>query len=229
MLIPCIDLQDGCVVQLVRGRKRALAIRDVMAVAERFRSYPVVHVIDLNAAARRGTNWRWVRELCRLARVSRAPKLRVGGGIRTVRRALRLLSWGADQVIVGSAAFAGGRVNHRFLRRLARKVGPRRVVIALDTERGRIVVRGWREKLRLRPEQVIRELEPYAAGFLCTYVDAEGMMRGTNLGWFRSLRRLTRRPIIAAGGIRSADEVRALERLGMNAAVGMAVYRGKLR
>lgn len=229
MLIPCIDLQDGCVVQLVRGRHRALAIGDVMAVAERFWSYPVVHVIDLDAAVRQGTNWRWVRALCRLARRSRGPKLRVGGGIRTVRRARRLLGWGADQVIVGSAAFLRGRVNHRFLRRLARRVGRRRVVIALDTERGRVVVRGWRRKLRLRPEDVIRELEPYAAGFLCTYVDAEGTMRGTSLEWFRELRQLTRRPIIAAGGIRAASEVRALERLRMHAAVGMAVYRGKLR
>ncbi|HEV2386459.1 MAG TPA: HisA/HisF-related TIM barrel protein [Candidatus Acidoferrales bacterium] len=229
MLIPCIDLQGGCVVQLVRGRRRVIAIRDVMAVAGRFRSYPIVHVIDLDAATRRGTNWRWVRALCRQARHSRRPKLRVGGGIRTVRRAERLLRWGADQVIVGSAAFLGGRVNHSFLRRLVRKVGRRRVVIALDTEGGRIAVRGWQRKLRLGPEDVIRELEPYAAGFLCTYIDAEGAMSGTNLGWFRELRRLTARPIIAAGGIRGAGEVRALERLGMDAAVGMAVYLGKLR
>jgi phosphoribosylformimino-5-aminoimidazole carboxamide ribonucleotide (ProFAR) isomerase len=101
-------------------------------------------------------------------------------------------------------------------------------MIALDTERGKILVRGWQDKLRLRPDEVIPELEKYASEFLCTYVDAEGTMRGTNLEWFRALRRATRLPITAAGGIRSREEIRALARIRMNAAVGMALYTGKL-
>ncbi len=224
MIIPCIDLQGGKAVQLLRGRRRLLAVEDVLGLLERFRQYPRLHVIDLDAALGRGCNTRWVRALCRTAKA----RVRVGGGIRSVARAQQVLRWGAEKVIVGSGAFRRGRINHMFLRRLAARVGRRRVILALDAERGRIVVRGWRRKLRLRPEEAMPELENYCSEFLCTYVDAEGTMRGTNLAWFRKLRRATRLPITAAGGIRSRREVRALERLGMNAAVGVALYRGRL-
>jgi phosphoribosylformimino-5-aminoimidazole carboxamide ribotide isomerase len=227
MLIPCIDLQDGRAVQLVHGRERKLAVDDVLGLLDRFGSHPLIHVIDLDAAMRKGSNARLVRELCAAAK-KRKLRVRVGGGIRTVAQAARIAGWGAEKIIVGSAAFKDGRVNATFLGRLARKIGRRRVIVALDTERGRILVRGWQDKLRLRPDEVIPELEKYASEFLCTYVDAEGTMRGTNLEWFRALRRATRRPITAAGGIRSREEIRALARIKMNAAVGMALYTGKL-
>jgi len=107
-------------------------------------------------------------------------------------------------------------------------VGRKNVILALDTERGQIVVRGWRERLILRPADVIPQLEPYCSGFLCTFLDNEGTMKGTDLEWYRRLRRVAAKPITAAGGIRSQREVRALEKLGMHAAVGMAVYLGKL-
>ncbi len=155
-------------------------------------------------------------------------RVRVGGGIRTVAQAARIAGWGAEKIIVGSAAFKDGQVNAKFLARLVEKIGRRRVIVALDTEGGKILVRGWQDKLRLRPDEVIPELEKYASEFLCTYVDAEGTMRGTNLKWFRSLRRATKRPITAAGGIRSQAEIRALARIKMDAAVGMALYTGKL-
>ena len=224
MIIPCIDLQDGKAVQLVRGRKRALAVDDVLGLLDRFRDYPILHVIDLDAAMRKGSNARWIKRLCRSAN----RKVRVGGGIRTVARAEKILSWGAEKIIVGSAAFENGKVARGFLRELAARVGRKRVIIALDTEGGRIVVRGWREKLKLRPGDVIPELEPYCSEFFSTFVDNEGTMKGTDLAGFRRLRRATRFPITAAGGIRSMREVRALEKLGMNAAVGMAIYTGQL-
>ena len=227
MLIPCIDLQDGRAVQLVHGRQRKLAVDDVLGLLDRFGRHPLIHVIDLDAAMRKGHNSRLVRELCTAAK-KRKLRVRVGGGIRTVAQAARVAACGAEKIIVGSAAFKEGRVNANFLRRLARRIGRRRVMIALDTEGGKILVRGWQDKLRLRPEEVIPELEKYASEFLCTYVDAEGTMRGTNLAWFRALRRATRLPITAAGGIRSREEIRALARIKMNAAVGMALYTGKL-
>jgi phosphoribosylformimino-5-aminoimidazole carboxamide ribotide isomerase len=224
MIVPCIDLQKGKAVQLVRGRRRALVVEDAPGLLERFRRYPVIHVIDLDAAMGRGRNGRLVRALCR-----RAPgKLRVGGGIRRVAQAEKIIGWGADKVILSSAAFRRGKVNHAFLARLARRVGRDRVTLALDAEKGRIVVRGWRKRLALAPAAVMPELERYCSEFLCTYVDTEGTLRGTNLAWFRVLRRATRLPITAAGGIRSRSEVRALARLGMNAAVGMAIYLGRL-
>jgi len=224
MIIPCIDLQGGKAVQLVRGRKRALAVDDVLGLLDRFRDYPILHVIDLDAAMRKGSNARWIKRLCRSAH----RKVRVGGGIRTAARAERILSWGAEKIIVGSAAFENGEVARGFLRELAARVGRKRVIVALDTEGGRIVVRGWREKLKLRPGDVIPELEPYCSEFLSTFVDNEGTMKGTDLAGFRRLRRVTRFPITAAGGIRSMREVRVLEKLGMNAAIGMAIYTGRL-
>jgi len=228
MMIPCIDLQDGRAVQLVHGRERKLAVDDVFGLLDRFGRHPLIHVIDLDAAMRKGTNAKLVRELCAQAK-KRKMRVRVGGGIRTVAHAARIASWGAEKVIIGSAAFKDGRVNESFLRRLVLKVGRPRIIVALDTEGGKILVRGWQDKLRLRPDQVIPELEKYASEFLCTYVDAEGTMRGTNLAWFRALRHATRRPITAAGGIRSRQEIRALARIKMDAAVGMALYTGKLK
>jgi phosphoribosylformimino-5-aminoimidazole carboxamide ribotide isomerase len=224
MIIPCIDLQDGKAVQLVRGRRRALAVEDVLGLFDRFSSYPIVHVIDLDAAMRRGSNARWIKRLCRRAKL----KVRVGGGIRDVARAEKILSWGAEKIIVGSAAFRDGKVDRDFLRQLAARVGRKRVIAAIDTEDGKIVVRGWRERLKLRPGEVIPELGEFCSEFLSTFVDNEGTMKGTDLAWFRKLRKTTRLPITAAGGIRSMREVKALEKIGMNAAVGMAIYTGKL-
>jgi phosphoribosylformimino-5-aminoimidazole carboxamide ribonucleotide (ProFAR) isomerase len=208
----------------VRGRRQVLSVANILGLLERFREYPILHVIDLDAALQTGTNVRWIRILCRRARM----KVRVGGGLRTVSQAERILSWGAEKIIVGSAAFRDGRIAVRFLRQLVARVGKNHVIVAVDTEGGRIVVRGWRERLALRPEDVIPQLEPFCSEFLSTYVDNEGTMKGTNLAWFRKLRRVTPLPVTAAGGIRNMREVRALEKIGMHAAVGMALYTGKL-
>jgi phosphoribosylformimino-5-aminoimidazole carboxamide ribotide isomerase len=224
MIIPCIDLQNGKAVQLVRGRKLVLSVDDVLGLLDRFRNYPILHVIDLDAAIGSGSNSHWIKILSKRAKM----EIRVGGGIRTVARAQKILSWGADKIIVSSAAFRDGQIAHDFLDKLRRRVGRKNVILALDTERGQIVVRGWRQRLKLRPADVIPQLEPYCSGFLCTFVDNEGTMKGTDLQWFRKLRRVTTKPITAAGGIRSQREVRALEKLGMHAAVGMALYVGQL-
>jgi phosphoribosylformimino-5-aminoimidazole carboxamide ribotide isomerase len=224
MIIPCIDLQNGKAVQLIHGRKRALAIDDVLGLLDRFSSYPILHVIDLDAALRKGFNARLIKLLCARAKIN----VRVGGGIRTVARAARILSWGAEKIIIGSAAFKNGKVNRSFLAQLKKRVGKKHIIIALDTERGHIVVRGWREHLKLRPADVIPELEPYCSGFLSTLVDNEGTMNGTDLNWFRKLQRATKLPVTAAGGITTMREVDALGRAGMNAAIGMAIYTGKL-
>jgi len=225
MIVPCIDLQGGRAVQLIQGRRPALAVEDVLGLLDKFHKFPVMHVIDLDAAMGTGGNARLIKRLCNAGKM----KIRVGGGIRTAARAEKMLSWGAEKVIVGSAAFREGDVDDRFLGGLRERVGKKRVIVAIDTRAGKILVRGWKEKLALRPEEVIARLEPYCSEFLATYVDNEGTMRGTNLRWFRKLRQCTKLPITAAGGIRSMAEVRALEKMGMNAAVGMALYTGKLR
>jgi len=228
VLIPCIDLQNGQAVQLVHGRRRELAFADVFGLLERFKKYPWLHVIDLDAAMRKGENNELVEELCRRAKRKYRMKVRVGGGIRTAERAKRLVKLGATQVILGSAAFKDGKVNSRLLRAVRDAVTRKRVMIALDTWHGKIAVAGWREKLNLQAQEVMPTVEPYCGAFLCTDVDREGTMTGANLQWFRSLREATRHPIVAAGGISTRREIATLEKLGMDAAVGMAMYRSKI-
>src|SRR5258707_11181997 len=166
VLIPCIDLQQGKAVQLLHGRKRELAGPDVMSLLLKFQKYKWLHVIDLDAAMGKGNN----RELARTQYLYVAKrfgmKVRVGGGIRTVRRAEEITKWGARQVIVGSAAFKNGKINASFLRKLGTRVGRSAIVIALDTAQGRIVTAGWREKLPIRAEDVIEQPEPFCAEFL---------------------------------------------------------------
>jgi phosphoribosylformimino-5-aminoimidazole carboxamide ribotide isomerase len=229
VLIPCIDLQDGQAVQLVQGRRRELAVGDVFGLLHRFKEYPWLHVIDLNAAMGKGSNEELARALCIQARTEFRMKVRFGGGIRTIPRARKIAEWGTSQIIVGSAAFRGGKVNLRFLRQLVRTVNRKRIVIALDTWKGRITIHGWRRRMVLQAEEVLAQLEPYCAGFLCTDVDREGTMMGANLTWFRALRDATHHPIIAAGGIATKSEIVALDKMGMDAAVGMALYKNRLR
>ncbi len=119
MIIPCIDLQDGKAVQLVRGRRLALSVDDVLGLLERFRDYPILHVIDLDAAMRKGSNSRWIKTLCARGKM----KVRVGGGIRKAAQAEKILSWGAEKIIVGSAAFEDGKIAEKFLAGLAKRVG----------------------------------------------------------------------------------------------------------
>lgn len=229
MLIPCIDLQAGQAVQLVHGRRRELAVADVFALLERFKRYPWLHIIDLDAAMNKGDNDRLVEALCRRARRKYKMKVRVGGGVRSVSRARQLVRCGATQIIVGSAAFAGDKINFRFLRALGRALPRRRIVLALDTYRGKITVQGWRKSVSLGTPQAMASLEAFCAGFLCTDVDREGTLSGANLDYFRGLRASTRHPVIAAGGIKARSEIAALGKLGMDAAVGMALYKNLIR
>jgi phosphoribosylformimino-5-aminoimidazole carboxamide ribotide isomerase len=229
MLIPCIDLQNGMAVQLVHGRDRELAVANVLGVLEKFKKYEWLHIIDLDAAMGKTSNAKLAQKLCFTARTSYGMKVRLGGGIRTVARAVKVAAWKPEQIIIGSAVFRDGKLNLPFLERLVRQIDPARIVIALDTAKGRITTQGWRRTLKLRAEDVMAQLQPFCAAFLCTDVDREGTMSGANLKWFRSLRDATDHPVIAAGGIKSRREVSALGKIGMDAAVGMAMYKNILR
>jgi phosphoribosylformimino-5-aminoimidazole carboxamide ribotide isomerase len=222
MIFPCIDLMDGKVVQLVQGREKALEGGAPEEMLRRFASFPEIQVIDLDAAMGRGSNHALVRMLA-----SRAAT-RVGGGVRTVERARDLIAQGARKIIVGTAAFDAAGIRREFLAALAEAVGRERLIVALDSKGGRIVVKGWRESTALTAQAVVADLEPYCAGFLCTYVDQEGMLRGTDLAWFSRLRAATPLELTAAGGITTMDEVRALNQMGVHAALGMAIYTGRL-
>jgi len=222
MIIPCIDLMDGRVVQLVQGRDKALEGGSPAEMLDLFAPFPEIQVIDLDAALGRGSNNAIVEFLAARAAT------RVGGGVRSVERARALVEYGARKVIVGTAAFSSTGVNAAFLADLAATIGRDRLLVALDSKGGRIVVKGWRESTALAAEQVLGLLEPYCSGFLCTYVDKEGMLEGTDLAWFRRLRASTNLELTAAGGITTLNEIRELTRLGIHAALGMAIYTGRL-
>ena len=222
MIVPCIDLMDGKVVQLVQGREKALEGDSPETMLQRFAAFPQIQVIDLDAAIGSGANDALVEMLASKA------VIRAGGGVRTVERAQTLLDQGVFKVIVGTAAFTSTGPNHAFLEALQDAIGRDRIVLALDSKGGRIVIKGWRESMAFTAEEVIRQLEPYCSGFLCTYVDKEGMMQGTDLNWFRRLRAATSLEITAAGGITTLDDIRALDAMDIHSAVGMAIYTGSL-
>jgi phosphoribosylformimino-5-aminoimidazole carboxamide ribotide isomerase len=220
MLIPAIDLQGGRVVQLVQGERLALAFDDLDEWLHRFAPFPLVQVIDLDAAKGRGDNDGLVRRACQ------ALPCRVGGGIRTIDRARELLELGAREVILGSALFRGNQVNARLAADVAGAIGRDRLIAAVDGKNGKLALRGWAEVIDLTPVEAVRALEPYVGGFLYTIVDGEGLMQGIDMGAVRALRDATSRRVTAAGGIRSRAEVEELHQMGVDAVVGMAVYTG---
>ena len=222
MLIPSIDLRNGKVVQLVQGERLALEDDDVFKWVERFARFPALQLIDLDAAIGTGRNDTLVAQVCA------ARPCRVGGGIRSIARAGEVLDAGATHVIVGSALFSEGRPDIDFARRLCEAVGRERVIAAVDSRGGRIAVHGWRATLPLTPVEAVRALDPYCDEFLYTIVDGEGLMGGIDLEAVRAVTGATARRIVAAGGITTQAEIDALDALGADAVVGMAIYTGRL-
>jgi len=217
MIIPCIDLMGGKVVQLIQGREKALEGGSPLEMIEMFRAFPQIQVIDLDAAMNKGSNDALVELLASEA------VARVGGGVRSPERARALIQQGAFRVIVGTAAF-----DREKLTEIADAATPERLIIALDSKDGRVVTHGWTEATSVTAEEMIPHLEPFCSGFLCTYVDKEGMLQGTDLDWFRRLRAATKHELTAAGGITTIEEIRELQKLGIHAALGMAIYTGRL-
>lgn len=223
MLIPSIDLMGGRIVQLVHGETLKLAFDDFEYWIRRFEKYPLVQLIDLDAAMRQGDNQALILDITR-----RLPT-QVGGGIGSVEKAQAALGAGARRVIVGSALFGGAHlVNLDFAQALAAAVGQERLVFSVDTKHGRVAVKGWKDQVDLTAEEAIRQLEPYCAAFLYTHIDKEGTMQGFPREVAERLRLTTRRQLIVAGGIREQAEIDALDLIGVDAVAGMAVYSGIL-
>ena len=222
MLIPSIDLMGGKIVQLVQGGKKALEFDDFEAWVKRFSKYPLVQLIDLDAAIGTGDNVELVREL-----TGQLP-CQVGGGIRSVEAAQAALAAGAQRVIIGSALFSENKIDQDLAERMADAVGAGRLVFALDAIGGRVAIHGWRTVTEVSPLQMVQALEPWCGGFLYTLVETEGLLQGFPRDVIRPLRAATARQLIAAGGIRSQKEVDELQAIGVDAVVGMAIYKGLL-
>jgi phosphoribosylformimino-5-aminoimidazole carboxamide ribotide isomerase len=223
MLIPSIDLMDGKIVQLVQGEKKKLEFDNLDYWIERFSKYPIVQLIDLDAARGTGDN----RSL--VGRIAGKLPCQVGGGIRNIETASELLSIGARKVIIGSALLKNGRVNLDHARALADAIPTAALMFALDTKAGRVAIDGWRTQTALTAFDMIRELEPYCDTFLYTHIDTEGLMGGIPMDAVHAIKRATTKHLVVAGGISEQREIDSLDALGIDAVVGMALYSGKIK
>jgi phosphoribosylformimino-5-aminoimidazole carboxamide ribotide isomerase len=223
MLIPSIDLMGGKIVQLVQGERKALEFEDFEEWITRFSSFPLLQLIDLDAAIGTGNNRALVREFAK-----RLP-CQVGGGLRSIQSAAEMLSSGAQRVILGSSLIRKGSPDTVFAEAVARAVGPERLVFAIDAKQGQVAIRGWRELIPVTPLAMIGALEPWCRAFLYTHIDTEGLMQGIPLQVVRQLRDSTRNRLIVAGGIATSEEIAQLDAMKVDAVVGMAIYTGKMK
>ncbi len=223
MLIPSIDLMGGKIVQLVQGERKALEFDDFSQWIDRFRKFPIVQLIDLDAAMGAGNNRRLVQELC-----SELP-CQVGGGLRTIDDVRQMLASGAKKVIIGSSLFSDQGINKKFAKELLDEFGSEHLIFAVDSRAGFVAVKGWKQSTSLTPAQAMRELEPFCSAFLYTHIDSEGLMKGFPIEILDELRNATRKKLIVAGGITTRNEVECLDAMGIDAVVGMAIYTGAMQ
>ena len=214
---------NGRIVQLEQGERLALETHDVDGWLARFARYPLVQVIDLDAAMGSGENDALVRRICRVR------PCQVGGGIRTPARARALLDAGARRVIAGSSLYSDRGVDTTAAQSFADAISSDCLIAAIDSRGGRVVIHGWKTTLDITPESAARALEPFAGAFLYTHVDTEGLLGGINMEAVRSVAASTSRKLIAAGGIRTHAEIDTLHADGIDAVVGMAIYKEVLQ
>jgi phosphoribosylformimino-5-aminoimidazole carboxamide ribotide isomerase len=223
VLIPSIDLMGGKIVQLVQGEKKALEFDDFEEWIARFANYPLVQLIDLDAAIGSGNN----RVL--LERFTGRLSCQVGGGIRSLADAGEILARGAKRIILGSVLVEEGKIDVTAADQFAQKFGTHRLTFAVDSKGGKVAIKGWREVTDISPAGMMQSLENQCGAFLYTHVDTEGLMRGIPMHVVRGLRAITSRQLIAAGGITTQEEVNQLHELGIDAVVGMAIYSGRMK
>jgi len=223
MLIPSIDLMGGKIVQLVQGDRKALEFDNFQEWVDRFSKYRLVQLIDLDAAMGRGHN----RDL--VGKFARQLPCQVGGVIRSIDAARATLDSGAQRIILGSSLIAQGTINAAFAQDTAIEFGPEKLVFAADCRGGHVAIKGWQETTGITAAEMMRALEPFCRAFLYTHIDTEGLLKGIPLDVIRELRTATSRQLIAAGGIRSREEIAELDAMGVDAVVGMAIYTGLLQ
>lgn len=223
MLIPSIDVLGGKIVQLVQGEKKTLEFNDFDYWINRFSEYPLVQLIDLDAAMGQGSNHELIAMVCK-----RLP-CQAGGGIRNRERAAELLGLGARRVILGSALLKDGKINASFAQECSAHLGTERLTFAIDSRGGKVSIKGWKENTEIYPLDMLQSLGAYCGAFLYTHIDTEGTMTGFPMEVAHRLRAATSKQLIVAGGIRSMDEVNALDAIGADAVVGMAIYTGLIK
>jgi len=223
MLIPSIDLMGGKIVQLVQGERKALESDHFEEWIARFSTFPLVQLIDLDAALGIGHN----RELVR--KFAHSLPCQVGGGVRCIETAAEMLSIGAKRVILGSSLIREGQPDIEFAEEAAAALGPEKLVFAIDSKQGRVAIRGWRHLTAITPLEMIAALDARCTAFLYTHIDTEGLMQGISLDTVNQLRASTTKQLIVAGGIATSEQVDQLDAIGVDAVVGMAIYTGRMK
>ena len=230
MVIASIDLKDGHVVQLKNGKDLVLQRDDADTLIADFDTYGEVAIIDLDQAMRNTDAKGNTKNTELLKHLLRKGNVRVGGGIRDVKKARELISLGAEKVIVGSAAWAadaqGEILNKPFLEELVKAIGKQRIIISVDAIGEKIAVKGWKETVDISLLDGAKAAEQYCSELLFTNVEKEGCMQGTDVALCKKLREAVSCRVVVAGGVKSVEEIRELEKAGCDVQLGMALYTG---
>ncbi len=213
MIIPSIDLMDGKAVQLKQGSEKVLEREDVLELAKYYSRFGELAVIDLDAAMNKGDNEELIAKICQIA------PCRVGGGIRNVDKAKKMLALGAKKLIIGTAA------DEDFLSKLPKD----KILVAIDAREGKIATEGWTKSIDYTPEDFVKRFENFCSGYLYTIVEKEGMMGGTNIEAIEKVRKATKKELVAAGGISSVEEIVKLQRMNVSTQLGMCIYTGAVK
>ena len=235
MVISSIDLKDGHVVQLKNGKDLVLSRDDSDALISDFNKFGEVAIIDLDAALRNTDEKGNTPNTKLLKSLLRKGNVRVGGGIRDVKKAKELISLGAEKVIIGSAAWNANRkdsdpiLNTEFLDELVNAIGKQRIIISVDAINGKIAVKGWTETVNISLIEGAKEAEKYASELLFTCVEKEGCMQGTDMNLVKQLRENVSCRVVAAGGVNSLEQIVELEKLHCDVQLGMALYKGEVK
>ena len=232
MVISSIDMKDGHVVQLKNGKDLVLQRDDADSLICEFNRYGEVAIIDLDQALRNTDEKGNTKNTQLLKHLLRKGNVRVGGGIRDVKKARELISLGAEKVIIGSAAWKSNPskgeavLNEEFLNELCNTIGKQRVIISVDSIKGKIAVKGWTETVDIPLIEGAKQAEKYCSELLFTCVEKEGCMQGTDIESCRALRDAVKCRVVVAGGVNSLEQIVELERIGCDVQLGMALYTG---
>jgi phosphoribosyl-ATP pyrophosphohydrolase/phosphoribosyl-AMP cyclohydrolase len=223
MIIPSIDLMKGKAVQLKQGREKLLEVENPLELAQKFSKFGPLAIIDLDAALEIGANEELIGQICQVA------DCRVGGGIRNLNKARRILELGAEKIIIGTAAWKERRLNRDFLKDLRETLGREKIILALDCSDEQVLIRGWRESTGINIFSLLEEASEFASEFLITCVEKEGCLQGTDLAFYKKIRETCHFPVTAAGGISTIEEIIALTQMNIDVQLGLAIYSGRLK
>jgi phosphoribosylformimino-5-aminoimidazole carboxamide ribotide isomerase len=224
MVIPAVDIKNKKCVQLIQGNpnNKHIELDNPVEVAKKWinNGAEMIHLVDLDRAIyQTDTNKEIIEEIIN----SISVPVQVGGGIRSVEDAQYLIDIGAERVILGTSAVK----NPDIVEELSAKVGSKKVMVALDSKDGRVVIKGWKEKTEYSPVEIGKILEKKGAGgILFTNVDVEGLLRGVEVEPIANLVESLNIPIIASGGITTYDDLLELKKTGVKGVVvGSAIYK----